>query len=196
MLCAKIYTKRSKVAVYKFAYGTNIAYYFDNGAKVTVSKNNFFGAPLKCGLRVSSPFGRRRHPLSGHWANHTGVDFLASYGTPVCAIFDGIVTRASYYHGYGLCVDICHKLGGYTSRYAHLSGCNVIKGTKVKKGQIIGRVGSSGASTGCHLHLELARNNRALNPLSIKMIHDEPVMVPNLSLFKIYKNQINLLMAK
>lgn len=195
MLYARIMTKRSKAAVYRFNSGTSAAYYFENGQKVCFDRGSSFGSPLTRGLRVSSSYGYRRHPISGRWMNHTGVDFMAAYGAPVQAVFDGIVTRASYYYGYGHCVDIKHR-SGYSSRYAHLSGYNVRCGAYVKKGQIIGRVGSSGTSTGSHLHLELARNNKTINPLSIKMMPSEGGVVPNLRQFNARKKQIDFLFSK
>jgi murein DD-endopeptidase MepM/ murein hydrolase activator NlpD len=195
MLYARIMTRRCKAAVYRFNSGTNTAYYFENGQKVCFDHRSSFGSPLARGLRVSSSYGYRRHPISGRWMNHTGVDFTATYGAPVQAIFDGIVTRASYYYGYGHCVDIKHR-SGYSSRYAHLSGYSVRCGAYVKKGQIIGRVGTSGTSTGSHLHLELARNNKTINPLSVKMIPSEGGMCPNLRQFNARKRQIDFLFAK
>jgi murein DD-endopeptidase MepM/ murein hydrolase activator NlpD len=195
LLFARVVAKRCSAAVYMFAQGNGNAYYYGNGVKVNISKNSSFGMPLRCKLQVSSPFGVRRHPLSGLLVKHNGVDLLASHGTVVYAIGEGVVTRASYYHGYGHCVDIRHP-SGYTSRYAHLSGYDVRCGSRVKKGQAIGRVGSSGVSTGSHLHLELAKNNKTINPLNMKMVADESVMVPNMRLFKIRKNKIDLLVAK
>ncbi|MDR2067691.1 MAG: M23 family metallopeptidase [Holosporaceae bacterium] len=194
-LYARIMTKHCKVAIYRFGSGSNVAYYFENGQKVCFDRGSFFGPPLTKGLRVSSFYGYRRHPINGRLANHTGVDFVAAYGAPVHAIFDGVVTRASYYYGYGHCVDIKHR-SGYSSRYAHLSGYCVRCGSHVKKGQIVGRVGSSGSSTGSHLHLELAKNNRTINPLSVKMMPAESGVVQNQKQFNALKKQINFLFAK
>jgi murein DD-endopeptidase MepM/ murein hydrolase activator NlpD len=195
VLYAKITTKRNCVAVYRFASGKDVAYYFENGTKVISSRKHAFGQPLGRGLQVASPFGYRHHPVGGKWARHTGVDLVASYGSPVLAVFDGIVTRASYYCGYGHCIDIKHR-SGYASRYAHLSAYSVRKGTYVKRGQMIGRVGSSGTSTGSHLHLELARNNRLVNPLSVKMMPIESSIVSNMRKFSAHKKQIERIVSK
>jgi murein DD-endopeptidase MepM/ murein hydrolase activator NlpD len=111
----------------------------------------------------------RRHPITHRYTMHNGVDLRAMHGAPVLAIMDGRVVRASYYAGYGLCVDVQH-ISGYRSRYAHLSKTLVQCGNYVRKGQQIGRIGSTGISTGAHLHLELARNGRVMNPLNVKMI--------------------------
>ncbi|MDR2645721.1 MAG: M23 family metallopeptidase [Holosporaceae bacterium] len=190
MLYSKIVTQRRKVAVYKFHQGKGSAYYFENGVKVAQNtRSNSFVPPLKGRLHVSSPFGSRKHPVYGRNHCHTGVDLSAPYGTPVYAIFDGIVTRASPYYGYGNCVDVRHA-SGYSSRYGHLSRYAVRCGTRVKKNQLIGYIGASGTSTGSHLHLELAKNNRVVNPLSVKMIPDEVAAVPNMKGFNALKKQI------
>ncbi|MGL4948321.1 MAG: M23 family metallopeptidase [Mycoplasma sp.] len=100
------------------------------------------------------------------------MDLRAPYGSPVFAIYDGVVTHASYHCGYGHCIEIKHA-SGYSSRYAHLSKYAVRVGSRVKKGQKIGMVGSSGVSTGAHLHLEFAKNNSVLNPFSVKMMRQK-----------------------
>lgn len=196
MLYSKITTKRRQFAVYRVNQGTNnSAYYFDNGEKVAARSNsNHFAQPLKGKLCVSSAFGRRFHPITGRYHYHTGVDFKASHGSPVFAICNGTVTRASRYCGYGNCIDIKHQ-AGYSSRYGHLSRFMVRNGTKVKKGQLIAFSGSTGVSSGSHLHLELARNNNVLNPLSLKMIPEEVPMIQNRSRFQVLKKQIERISA-
>ena len=191
MIYARITTKRANIAAYRFTNGRDSSYYFENGEKCNYySKGSSFGQPLAGRLSVTDKFGRRRHPITGRIHNHSGVDLRASYGTPVYAIQDGIVKRASTFSGYGRCVDIQHS-GGYSSRYAHLSRYAVRYGSLVKKGQIIGYVGTSGVATGAHLHLELARNNRVINPFSVKMIPTPKAIVPNRSQFNFLKKQIN-----
>jgi murein DD-endopeptidase MepM/ murein hydrolase activator NlpD len=195
MLYSKIKTKHRQVAVYRFTHGSHSAYYFDNGSKVAAaSSSNSFVQPLKGKLQVSSPFGGREHPIRGGYQRHTGVDLKASYNTPVYAIFDGVVVRASPYYGYGNCIDIRHP-SGYSSRYAHLSRYAVRNGLKVKKGQLIGYTGSTGVSTGSHLHLELARNNTLLNPLNTKMIPGEAATVPNVGSFNLLKRRIEKIVS-
>jgi hypothetical protein len=190
MLYSKIKTKRHQAAVYKFTHGNHSAYYFENGVKViTHANSNSFVQPLKGKLHVSSAFGSRVHPVRGGYQKHTGVDLKAPYGTPVFAIFDGVVVKASPYYGYGNCIDIKHPFG-YSSRYGHLSRYAVRYGAKVKKGQLIGYTGSTGISTGAHLHLELARNNTLLNPLHTKMVPNEVPLVPNVGSFNLLKKRI------
>ncbi|MDR0753425.1 MAG: M23 family metallopeptidase [Holosporaceae bacterium] len=190
MLYSKIVTRRHKTAIYKFPLQGRGAYYFENGVKVAQStKSNSFVPPLKGRLRVSSPFGNRKHPVYGRNHCHMGVDLSAPYGTPVYAVFDGVVTRASRYHRYGNCVDVRHA-SGYSSRYGHLSRYTVRCGARVKKNQLIGYIGTSGTSTGAHLHLELAKNKKVINPLSVKMIPDEVTIIPNMKGFNAIKRQI------
>lgn len=191
MLYAKITTKKGDFSVYRFANGKSSSYYFANGDKTrSVAQNKSFGLPLNGKLSVSDKFGWRRHPFTGQYQNHTGVDLRAPYGSPVLAVYDGVVTRASYYCGYGHCIDIKHA-SGYSSRYAHLSKYSVRVGGKVRKGQVIGSVGSSGVSTGPHLHLELARNNAVLNPFSVKMMPTEKPSVGDKFKFEIFKKKIS-----
>lgn len=191
MIYARITTKRTSVAVYRFTKGRNSSYYFENGEKCHYySKDSSFGQPLAGRLSISDRFGRRRHPITGRIHNHSGIDFRAPYGAPVYAIQDGIVKRASTFSGYGRCVDIQHS-SGYSSRYAHLSRYAVRYGSIVKKGQVIGYIGLTGVTTGPHLHLELARYNRTINPLNIKMIPTPKALVPNRLQFNLLKKQIN-----
>jgi hypothetical protein len=190
MLYSRIITKRKQASVYRVTEKTGSFYCFDTGVKVMQKLNsNAFVPPLKGKLCVSSAFGARVHPIRHVRHMHTGVDLKAQYGSPVYAIFDGVVTRASPYDGYGNCIDINHS-SGYSSRYAHLSKYAVRSGARVKKGQLIGYTGSSGTSTGPHLHLELAKNNSVLNPLSIKMMPIEVQTVSNMTAFGILKKKI------
>lgn len=115
---------------------------------------------------VTSSFGRRRHPVLGYTRMHSGVDFRASYGTPIYAVTDGTVTYSGRHGGHGNYVKIRHS-GGLSSGYAHMSRIASSNGQHVRRGQIIGYVGSTGLSTGPHLHYELFRGGRAINPLSV-----------------------------
>ena len=113
--------------------------------------------------KISSHFGRRVDPFLGRYANHSGMDFKAATGTSVLATGPGKVVKASRQGGYGLMVEIKHT-GGITTRYAHLSRIHVKVGEYVSTGKRIGRVGSTGRSTGPHLHYETRVSNRAVNP--------------------------------
>ena len=118
--------------------------------------------PLTNG-KISSRFGRRVDPFLGRYANHSGMDFKATTGTPVLATGPGKVIKAGWLGGYGRLVEIQHT-GGITTRYAHLSRIHVKVGDYVSTGKRIGRVGSTGRSTGPHLHYETRVSNRAVNP--------------------------------
>jgi murein DD-endopeptidase MepM/ murein hydrolase activator NlpD len=112
---------------------------------------------------VSSSFGMRRHPISGQARLHSGVDIPAALGTPILAAADGRVSTAGQHGGYGLLVTLEHK-GGLETRYAHMSAVRVSSGQRIKKGQVIGFVGSTGDSTGPHLHYETRINGQAVDP--------------------------------
>ena len=118
---------------------------------------------------VSSNFGMRRHPILGYSRMHKGMDFRAGYGTPILAATDGRVTAAGWAGGYGKQVRISHA-GGLTTSYSHMSRFVVKPGSTVRKGQVIGYVGSTGLSTGPHLHYELYRNGVPINPASVKFV--------------------------
>ncbi len=115
--------------------------------------------------RLTSGFGIRKDPFSGRWRPHYGVDINARYGTKVKATGEGVVVFAGNKgNGYGLYIDINHG-NGFVTRYAHLSKIYVRPGQKVKRGQVIGAVGSSGYSTGAHLHYEIIKNGKKINPI-------------------------------
>lgn len=114
---------------------------------------------------ITSGYGARVHPLSGTWRQHRGIDLAAREGTPIRATAAGVVGTAGWAGAYGLLVSLEHA-GGVQTRYAHMSRLNVGSGQHVKAGDIIGFVGSTGNSTGPHVHYEVRRNGRALNPLA------------------------------
>lgn len=116
--------------------------------------------------KVTSSFGRREYPLNGDPDFHTGVDIAADEGTQIAAISDGVVKKAGYCDGYGNYVKVEHA-GGFISLYAHCKSLYVSEGQTVKKGQIIAQVGSTGASTGNHLHFGLQQGGIWYNPAYI-----------------------------
>lgn len=122
------------------------------------------------GARLSSRFGKRRHPISGYTRLHKGTDFAAPRGTPVYAAGNGVVERASRYGGYGHYIRVRHAKG-YKTAYAHLSryARGVKSGRSVRQGQIIGYVGSTGASTGPHLHYEVYKSGKAVDAMRLKL---------------------------
>ena len=118
---------------------------------------------------VSSGFGMRRHPILGYRRLHAGMDFKARYGTAIVAVSDGRVSAAGRAGGCGIAVRLEHG-GGLSTRYCHMSRMAVGAGQSVRRGQVIGYVGSTGLSTGPHLHYEMYRGGRAINPASVAFV--------------------------
>ncbi len=113
--------------------------------------------------RLMDGFGHRSDPFSGEGAMHTGVDISAEFGTPVKATGDGVVIHANWNGGYGRCVIVDHG-NGYQTWYAHLSRMDVVEGDEIRQGDVIGRVGTTGRSTGAHLHYEVRIRSTPVNP--------------------------------
>jgi len=118
--------------------------------------------------RVTSGFGSRFHPILGYARMHSGLDLAAAHGSPIVAAADGRVVVAGWSGGYGRLVKLAH-VGGLQTMYGHMSRIVAAPGAMVRQGQIIGYVGSSGLSTGPHLHYEVLKNGRAVNPSSVKL---------------------------
>jgi len=115
-------------------------------------------------IRLTSDFGMRWHPVLGGRREHAGVDLGAAVGTPIYATADGVVGRADWFGGYGLCVELEHG-GDLETRYGHMSRIAVASGQMVHKGEIIGYVGATGRTTGPHLHYEVRVGGVAVNPM-------------------------------
>jgi murein DD-endopeptidase MepM/ murein hydrolase activator NlpD len=122
------------------------------------------GRPVESGY-ISSLYGRRTDPFDGNQATHSGLDFAGAAGTRVLAVADGIVSHAGPDGGYGRLIEITHG-NGYVTRYAHNAKLLVEPGKTVKRGDAIALMGSTGRSTGTHLHFEVLREGRSVNPLS------------------------------
>ncbi len=153
--------------VYLFTGNRGNADYFDADGRS--AKKALMRTPID-GARLSSPFGPRRHPILGYTRMHRGVDFAAPRGTPVYAAGDGRVEYAGRKGGFGNYVRIRHN-SRYSTAYAHMKAIRrgVSNGTRVRQGQVIGYVGSTGRSTGSHLHYEIMKEKRRVNPLTVKM---------------------------
>ena len=124
-------------------------------------------APVPGG--ITSGFGMRRHPILGYKRMHAGMDFKARYGTPIVAVSDGRVSSAGRAGGCGIAVRLEHG-SGLSTRYCHMSRMAVAAGQQVRRGQVIGYVGSTGLSTGPHLHYEMYRGGRVINPASVSFV--------------------------
>lgn len=149
----------------------NIKYYAENG---DAKKRLLLKTPLNF-KRISSQFTRsRRHPVTGAWRAHKGIDLAASTGTPVESVGDGVVTYAGNNGGYGKFIKINHGQG-FATAYAHLSKIYIKNGTRVTQGQLIGAVGTTGVSTGPHLHYEMHKNGQVVHPFNTEVPKDVPV---------------------
>ena len=138
----------------------------NNTSSSTISSSSGYLWPLNGYTRISSYYGGRTHPIAGVWRMHNGVDIPAPGGTPIRATRSGTVIVSAYGSSYGNYVSISHG-GGDSSLYAHMSKRAVSVGQTVQKGQIIGYVGTTGNSTGNHLHFEIKVNGSRINPLSV-----------------------------
>lgn len=154
--------------IYAFQTATGSTGYFnDKGESVVKSLLQTPLDPTR--MRVTSKFGLRHHPMLGYSKMHKGVDFGAPVGTPVMSAGDGVVAKAGWNGAYGNYVLVRHN-GDYCTAYAHLSKMHVKPGTKVRQRQVIGAVGTTGRSTGPHLHYEVIFKGRHVNPQSIKQL--------------------------
>jgi murein DD-endopeptidase MepM/ murein hydrolase activator NlpD len=168
---------------YGFYYRSPSGHYDFYNEKGQSLRKSVLRSPLTF-ANVTSRFGRRFHPISRVYRQHQGVDYGAPSGTPVSAIADGQVTMARWNGGYGRMVEIKHA-GGLVSRYGHLSGFGpgTRSGGRARQGQTIGYVGSTGFSTGPHLHFEVRQGGKAVNPLKVIPPRAEPVAGKNMSEF-------------
>ncbi len=166
IIYASLNVQNTELKLYKFEYEDKIDYFDENGKSI---RKTLMKTPIN-GARLSSSFGKRKHPILGFTKMHTGTDFAAPKGTPIMASGDGIVTKSSWCGGGGNCVKIKHN-STYQTVYAHMSkfGRGIKKGVRVKQGQIIGYVGSTGLSTGPHLHYEVIENGRKINSQKLKL---------------------------
>ncbi len=173
--------KTHKYYAYRHQDG-KLKYYTENG--IPQQKSSAMIKPVS-GVRISSNFGYRRHPITKKTSMHSGIDFAARSGTPIKVVSDGVIVKRGRYGTAGNMVVVKHD-SKYTTRYLHMSsfakGQSV--GSRVERGQVIGYVGSTGRSTGPHLHFELLANGRAINPLSIKSFGSVDKVHPETNLFK------------
>ena len=156
--------------------------YYDETGKS--AKKFLVRKPMAAGM-MRSGYGWRRHPILGYAKMHTGVDWAAPRGTPIYASGNGIVAIAGWESGYGKYVRIRHT-NGYETAYGHMSAFarGIQPGTRVRQGQIIGYVGSTGLSTGPHLHYEILVNNRFVDPMRIKLPRGRVLDGPTLADFE------------
>ncbi len=181
----------------------NSFYYFDKkGSEGHYDKNGksvkkaLMKTPIN-GARLSSPFGMRKHPIDGFNKMHKGTDFAAPMGTPIMASGDGVVKKASWCGGGGNCVVIKHN-STYQTIYAHMSkfGSGIRSGVRVKQGQIIGYVGSTGKSTGPHLHYEVVVNGKKINSQTLKLPSGKILKGEDRKIFETSKIKLDVLKSE
>ena len=164
---AKIIIKNNTLEYFKFLTDDGFIDYFNRQGKNV--KKSILKTPIE-GARISSSFGMRKHPISGFNKMHKGVDFAAPIGTPVYAGGNGVIEMVGVNGGYGKYIRIRHN-NEYKTAYAHLNSYRkgISKGVRVNQGEVIGYVGSTGRSTGPHLHYEIIYQNKKVNPLKLKL---------------------------
>ncbi len=191
---AKLRTSGRDHIYYRFTDSKgNTAYYDENGVG---SNKSLMRTPISGG-RITSGFGMRRHPLLGYNKLHTGIDFGAARGTPIKAAGDGVVVHAGWRGSYGRTVVIKHAKK-YSTLYAHMSKtAKLKKGQKVRQGQVIGYVGTTGRSTGPHLHYEVRKRGRPINPRRVQVASSgRKLKGKDLQAFKQQKRKVLALMQE
>ncbi len=180
--------------LYRFTTADGQTDYYDEQGRS--AQKSLLKTPVS-GARLTSGFGMRRHPLLGYSKMHTGVDFGVPYGTPIRAAGSGTVQIAGRHGAYGITVEIKHTKT-YETLYAHMSklAAGVRRGAKVNQGQIIGYVGSTGRSTGPHLHYEVRANDRPVNPTRMQAAGGKQLAGKELSKFKQLKQRIAAMMQQ
>lgn len=192
LLYAELITGGRPHRVYRFQpQGGVPGYYTEKGESV---RKALLKTPID-GARLSSRFGKRKHPVLGYNSMHKGVDFAAPTGTPVRSAGDGTVERANRFSTYGNYVMIRHD-GSTKTAYAHLSKFAVKGGQKVRQGQVIGYVGATGRVTGPHLHFELLKNGKHVNPQSVTQLPGLKLAGKNLGRFNQIKSKADHLLKE
>ena len=180
-------------ALYYFDKKESEGHYDENGKSV---EKALMKTPIN-GARLSSAFGMRKHPIDGYNKMHKGTDFAAPMGTSIMASGSGIITRARWCGGGGNCVKIKHN-STYQTIYAHMKsfGRGIREGLRVKQGQIIGYVGSTGNSTGPHLHYEVIKNGKKINSQTLKLPSGKILKNKARKLFEVKKIELDVLKSE
>jgi murein DD-endopeptidase MepM/ murein hydrolase activator NlpD len=193
ILYAYMKVNRREISLYKFGDDKSYGYFDANGKSV---EKALMKTPIN-GARLSSSFGMRKHPILGYNKKHLGTDFAAPRGTPIMASGTGTITRAKWCGGGGNCIKIKHN-STYETVYAHMKsfakGMKV--GKKVRQGQIIGYVGSTGMSTGPHLHYEVLINGKQVNSQTLKLPSGKVLKDEERRKFEILRIKTDVLIAE
>ena len=193
IIYASMYVNGEEINLYNFKYKNEEDYYDIKGKSITKS---LMKTPIN-GARLSSSFGMRKHPILGYNKMHRGTDFAAPSGTPIVASGSGTVTRARWCGGGGNCVKIKHN-STYETIYAHMKtfAKGIKEGRKVKQGQIIGYVGSTGLSTGPHLHYEVIVDGKKVNSQKLKLPSGKTLKGDERKQFELDRIKIDLKLAE
>ena len=193
ILFANLNVKGMNYPLYFFNKKNLIGHYDESGKSII---KTLMKTPIN-GARLSSPFGMRKHPIDGFNKMHRGTDFAAPMGTPIMASGDGVIVKAGWCGGGGNCVKIKHN-SVYQTIYAHMSKfANKVKsGVRVKQGQIIGYVGSTGKSTGPHLHYEVIENGKKINSQTLKLPSGKTLKGADRKLFETVKIKLDVLKSE
>ena len=180
-------------SLYYFEKQGSIGHYDKNGKSI---QKALMKTPIN-GARLSSPFGMRKHPIDGYNKMHKGTDFAAPKGTPIMASGSGVIKKAGWCGGGGNCVVIKHN-STYQTIYAHMSkfAKGIRSGTRVKQGQTIGYVGSTGKSTGPHLHYEVLINGKRVNSQTLKLPSGKILKGDERKLFETRKIKLDVLKSE
>ena len=192
IIYASMFVNGEEINLYNFKFNKIEDFYDIKGKSITKS---LMKTPIN-GARLSSSFGMRKHPILGYNKMHRGTDFAAPSGTPIMASGSGTVTRARWCGGGGNCVKIKHN-STYETIYAHMKAFakGIKEGRKVKQGQIIGYVGSTGLSTGPHLHYEVLVNGKKMNSQKLKLPSGKTLSGEEREQFELDRIQIDLRLA-
>ena len=187
----------------KLSGANNSLYYFDKkGSEGHYDENGksvekaLMKTPIN-GARLSSAFGMRKHPIDGYNKMHRGTDFAAPMGTPIMASGSGVITRARWCGGGGNCIKIKHN-STYETIYAHMKSfaSGIKEGRRIKQGQIIGYVGSTGKSTGPHLHYEVVKNGKKINSQKLKLPSGKVLKNKERKIFEVVKIKLDVLKSE
>ena len=193
ILYAHMSVNNREITLYKFGDDKNYGYFDINGKSV---EKALMKTPIN-GARLSSSFGMRKHPISGFNKMHQGTDFAAPMGTPIMASGSGTISRAKWCGGGGNCIKIKHN-STYETIYAHMKSFakGIKAGKKVRQGQIIGYVGSTGISTGPHLHYEVIVNGKKVNSQKLKLPSGKVLKENERKQFEIHRIKTDVLIAE
>jgi len=193
ILYAHMSVNNREIILYKFGEDKDYGYFDINGKSV---EKALMKTPIN-GARLSSPFGMRKHPILGFNKMHRGTDFAAPMGTPIMASGSGTIILAKWCGGGGNCIKIKHN-STYETIYAHMKNFakGMKAGKKVKQGQIIGYVGSTGQSTGPHLHYEVIINGKKVNSQKLKLPSGKVLKGNERQLFEIHRIKTDVLIAE